>query len=404
MTSSPRGNMLIAQSGGPSAVINQSLVGAIFEARRHPAIRKIFGSLQGIKGVLADRLVDLGREPRPHLEAVAATPSSALGSARKKPSAEECAKIFEVLRKRDVRYFFYIGGNDSAETAHILNAEAQKTGYAMRCFHIPKTIDNDLRENDHTPGYGSAARFVALALMGIDLDNRSLPGVHISVIMGRHAGFLTAAAALARHAPDAGPHLLYFPERPFDMERFVADVQDVYKRLGRCVVAVSEGLADDKGEAIASRFLKETDSHGNIQLSGSGALGDLLAAELRTQTGIDRVRADTFGYLQRSFPTVVSPIDAREARAVGVQAVRTALKTEESGSIVIRRDPGKKYRVRYERVSLEAVARETRSMPAEFISETGHDVTRAFLEYARPLVGSLPTVARLKAIPVPKLA
>ncbi len=395
------GNMVIAQSGGPTAVINQSLVGAIVEAKKHREIKGIYGSLHGLKGLLEERLCDLRKESPANLERVARTPSSALGSVRKKPTPEDCAKVFEVLRRHDIRFFFYIGGNDSAETTHIINEEARKAGFPIRCFHICKTIDNDLRENDHTPGYGSAARFVAQAFMGDNLDNRSLPGVKINVVMGRHAGFLTAASALARVFPDDGPHLIYLPERPFSMERFIADVQAVYAKHGRCIVAVSEGIADEKGEPIASKFIKETDSHGNVQLSGSGALGDLLAAEVKAKANISRVRADTFGYLQRSFVGVVSPVDAREARQVGVMAVRFAVSGRfESGSTAIRRAPGRAYRTTIERVELAMVAKETRHMPGEFIAPSGNDVTTAFLDYARPLVGELPEIGRLKAVPV----
>lgn len=399
MDKSVKGNMLIAQSGGPSMVINQSLVGAVLEARRQKSIRHIYGALHGIKGVLAENFVDLRRETPANLNAVAATPSSALGTVRKKPSPEDCQAIFQVLKKRDIRYFFYIGGNDSAETTHIISEAAKAASFELRCYHIPKTIDNDLKENDHTPGFGSAAKFVAMALMGDNLDNRALPGVKIDVIMGRHAGFLTAASALARQYPDDGPHLIYLPERPFDLDRFARDVKAVVERLGRCVVAVSEGISDASGEPVAAKFIKEVDSHGNKQLSGSGALGDLLASELKTRAEISRVRADTFGYLQRSFPAVVSAADAREARAAGAAAVRSAMK-ETSGSIAIRRKPGKKYAVYFERVELRQVAKETKHVPAEFINAAGNDVTPAFVSYVAPIVGPLPKMGRLKNIRV----
>jgi len=395
------GNMVIAQSGGPTVVINQSLVGAVLEARKHKEIRKIYGSLHGLKGLLEEDLCDLRKETPANLELVAKSPSSALGSVRKKPTPEDCAKVFAVLQKYDIRYFFYIGGNDSAETTHIVNEEAKRGGFPVRCFHICKTIDNDLRENDHTPGFGSAAKFVAQAFMGDNLDNRSLPGVKINVIMGRHAGFLTAASALARVFPDDGPHLIYVPERAFSLDKFVADVQAVYARLGRCVVAVSEGIQDEHGEAIASKFVKETDSHGNVQLSGSGALGDLLAKEIKEKAKISRVRADTFGYLQRSFAGVVSAVDAKEARLAGQTAVKYAVSGAfESGSTAIKRKPGKAYKTWIERTELKNVAKETRHMPDEFIAAAGNDVTKAFLEYLRPLVGDLPSTGRLKAIRV----
>lgn len=392
-----KGNMLIAQSGGPSMVINQSLVGAVLEAKKHPRIRQILGSLHGIKGVLEEDFVNLRKQSASSLETIAATPSSALGTVRKKPTPADCRRIFEVLRGRNIRFFFYIGGNDSAETAHIVDLEAVNADYDLHCFHIPKTVDNDLRENDHTPGFGSAGRFVALALMGDNLDNRALPGVKIDVIMGRHAGFLTAASALGRQYPDDGPHLIYLPERPFSVPGFVRDVKKVFDRLGRCLVAVSEGIADRHGTAIASKFIAETDSHGNVQLSGSGALGDLLAGEIKKRTSISRVRADTFGYLQRSFPGIVSDVDAAEARAVGAEAVKASL-TFESGSVVIRRKPGKTYKVYYERVPLKKVARETKHMPPKFINREGNDVTKAFLEYAAPIVGRLPRVGRIEGV------
>ena len=396
----PVGNMLIAQSGGPTVVINQSLVGAVLEAKRHAGIKRILGACHGIQGILDEDFVDLGRESAANLEKVAATPSSALGSVRKKPTPADCHAIFEVLRKYDVRYFFYIGGNDSAETTHIINEEARKAKYDFRCFHICKTIDNDLRQNDHTPGFGSAAKFVAAAFMGDNLDNRALAGVKINVVMGRHAGFLTAASALARVHPDDGPHLIYLPERAFSMPRFVKDVKRVYKELGRCVVAVSEGICNARGEAIIAAHTKEVDSHGNLQLSGTGALGDILANEIKTRTGIGRVRADTFGYLQRSFPGFASEVDAAEARQVGVRAVRFAAGEHKDGSVAIKSKPGKRYGVEYARVTLKSVAKETRHMPANHINKDGNDVTQTFIDYVRPLVGKLPEIGRLKAVPV----
>jgi ATP-dependent phosphofructokinase / diphosphate-dependent phosphofructokinase len=399
------GNMLIAQSGGPTSVINQSLVGAVLEAKKHARIKNIYGSLHGIQGILNEEFIHLSRESKKTLELVANTPSSALGSIRKKPTEADCLVMFTVLKKYNVRFFFYIGGNDSAETAHIVNQEAKRQKYELHCFHIPKTIDNDLRQNDHTPGFGSGARFVAQAFMGDNLDNRALKGVKINVVMGRHAGFLTASSALARVFEDDGPHLIYLPERPFSMRRFLADVQAVYKKYGRCVVAVSEGIGDEQGTPIAAKVSakKEVDSHGNVQLSGTGALGDLLAAEIKAKTSIPRVRADTFGYLQRSFVGVVSEVDAQEAFEVGAVAVRQAISGDIDGSIAIKRKNTKLYAVEYKRVPLRSVARESREMPASFINKEGNDVTAAFIRYAAPLVGKLPTVGRFKAIAVKKI-
>ncbi|HOL22118.1 MAG TPA: 6-phosphofructokinase [bacterium] len=398
-----KGNMLIAQSGGPTVVINQSLVGAIIEAKRHKEIKGIYGSLNGIKGVMEERLIDLKKESVSNLKKVAFTPCAALGSVRKKPSEQDCEVIFNMLQKYDVRYFFYIGGNDSAETANILNESAKRVNYEFRCFHIPKTIDNDLLENDHTPGYASAARFVAMAVMGDNLDNASLPGVKIDVIMGRHAGFLVAASSLARVNEGDGPHLIYFPEKPFSKEQFLKDVESVYSKYGRCLVAVSEGIADENGEAIAAKFTKEVDTHGNVQLSGTGVLGDLLADIIRQELKISRVRADTFGYLQRSFPGIYSEIDAKEAYEVGRQAVRYATSGKlDSGSVSIKRKSGRKYEAYFEPVELTKVAKNTRCMPAEFINSEGNGVTKAFIDYAKPLVGKLPEIGLLKKYPVKK--
>ncbi len=396
MNKHPIGNMIIAQSGGPSMVINQSLVGAILEARGLKRVGKILGAMHGIKGILAEDFIDLRKESKRTLEAVAKTPASALGTVRMKPTAQDCAAIFEVLLRHDIRYFFYIGGNDSAETVHIISQSAKRAGHPISCYHIPKTIDNDLRSNDHTPGFGSAAKYVACATMGTNLDNRSLPGVKLDIIMGRDAGFLTAAAALGRVRPDDGPHLLYFPERPFSLDQFAKDVTAVYNRLGRCTVAISEGIRNAKGTLVASTFIKEVDSHGNAQLSGSGALGDHLATALKARTSITRVRADTFGYVQRSMPLAVSKIDAAEARAVGATAVREAVNGKHlGGSIAIVRAKGEPYSVTFKRVDLAKVARQARSMPSSYINRAGNNVTKAFLNYARPIVGPLPVPGRL---------
>jgi len=397
-----KGNMLIAQSGGPTVVINQSLVGAIIEAKKHKEIKRVYGSLHGVKGILEENFVDLKKESISNLKKVAFTPCAALGSVRKKPTEEECEKIFKIMQKYDVRYFFYIGGNDSAETAHILNENAKKVGYEFRCFHIPKTIDNDLKENDHTPGYGSAAKFVAMAVMGDNLDNRSLPGIKIDVIMGRHAGFLVAATSLAKIYDDDGPHLIYFPEKPFIMDKFLSDVDKIYKKYGRCLITVSEGISDEKGQPIAAKFTQEIDAHGNVQLSGTGALGDLLASIVKKELKAGRVRADTFGYLQRSFPGIYSEVDAKEAYEVGEFAVKMAVSGDIDGSVSIKRKSSKKYSVYYEVVPLSKVAKETRSMPSKFINREGNFVTGAFIEYAKPIVGKLSEIGKLKGVKVSK--
>ncbi len=387
------GNMLIAQSGGPSMVINQSLVGAVLAAKASPKIAKIYGALHGIQGIFDEDFIDLRAESDEVLLQVAQTPSSALGSVRRKPTPDDCKTIFTILAKHDIRYFFYIGGNDSAETANIIAQEAEKQGYDLSCFHIPKTIDNDLLGNDHTPGYGSAGRFVACAVRGDDLDNRALGGVKIDIIMGRNAGFLTAAAALAKQEEDDGPHLVYVPERTFSVDQFVADVKACMETYGRCVVAVSEGIRGADGRAIAESFSTETDAHGNVQLT-SGALGENLAAVIRERLKVKRVRADTFGFIQRCFVGIASESDAQEARRVGEEAVKAAIAGTKSGTITINRAPGETYEAVYAVAPLATVAKFTRELPDAYINEAGNNVTQAFIDYARPIVGELPVTAR----------
>ncbi|HJV60225.1 MAG TPA: 6-phosphofructokinase [Albitalea sp.] len=396
--------ILIAQGGGPTAVINQSLVGAVLEARRQRPGDLVYGARHGVRGIVNEDFVDLTQETSANLERVAATPASALGSTRDKPDIKYCQDIFKVLRAHEIGQFFYIGGNDSSDTVRIVSEEARKAGYPLRCMHIPKTIDNDLVGNDHTPGFPSAARFVMQAFAGANLDNAALPGVYVGVVMGRHAGFLTAASALARTYADDGPHLIYVPERTFTVERFLADVKSTHERLGRCIVAVSEGIHDASGEPIATQLAKtvERDAHGNVQLSGTGALADLLCDQIKDQLKIKRVRGDTFGYLQRSFLGCVSDVDQREAREAGERAVQFALRGDRDGSVAIRRTG--QYAVGYELLPLEAVAGKTRVMEDELIAANGTDVTDAFRAYLQPLLGSaLPEAHRLRAPAVPKV-
>jgi len=396
--------ILVAQGGGPTAVINQSLVGLVLEARRFPAITRVYGAARGVRGIIEEDLFDLSQETTANLEAVAATPAAALGSTRDKPDLKYCREIFKVLKAHEIDTFCYIGGNDSSDTVRIVAEEAQKSGHALRAIHIPKTIDNDLVGFDHTPGFPSAARFVVQAFMGANLDNAALKGVYCAVVMGRHAGFLTAASALARKYPDDGPHLIYVPERTFVVEKFLADVKAAFEKHGRCVIAASEGIHDEKGEAIITKLAStvEKDAHGNVQLSGTGALADLLCEEIKNKLGIKRVRGDTFGYLQRSFVGCVSDVDQREAREVGEKAVQYAAWGDKNGSVAIRRVAD--YAVDYPLIPLETVAGKTRVMEDELIAPAGNDVTGKFFDYLRPLVGSaLPEVSRLRAGKVAKV-
>jgi 6-phosphofructokinase len=414
----PSGNAVIGQSGGPTAVINQSLAGVVEGLKASLAasgkVKAIYGMRHGVRGLVkagAEGLVDLTSIDKARLETLAGTPSAALGSTRDKPDEAYCEKILDGCRRNDIRYFFYIGGNDSADTCRIVSEKAAAAGYELHCFHVPKTIDNDLLQNDHTPGFPSAARYVALAHMGDALDNASLGGIKINIIMGRNAGFLTAAAALARGtaassadpAMRAAPHLIYLPEVPFSTEVFLVDVEKVYAKLGRCQIAVSEGIRDEKGAEIGPKLMRgpgEVDAHGNVQLSGSGALGDGLAELVKTGLTskggkAPRVRADTFGYLQRCWPEP-SPVDAQEARAVGRYAAELAANGDRSASVIIVRtsNAADAYSSQCARAELSAVARLSRHVPAEFILGA-NDVSAAFYDYCLPLVGDLPKLERL---------
>jgi 6-phosphofructokinase 1 len=377
--------ILIAQGGGPTAVINQSLVGAILEAKKHGL--EVIGARHGIKGIVKEDFINLSEIDDAKLNRIAETPASALGSTRDKPNEEYCTNILNIFKKHDIRGFFYIGGNDSSDTIRIVLEFAKQSNYEMKGFHIPKTVDNDLMENDHTPGFPSAARFVAKAVMGIERDNAALPGIHLCIIMGRHAGFLTAAGALG------GAHRVYIPEHPFDLEEFAQEVKQTYDQHGRAVIAISEGIQDKDGNPIITHFVKEkeVDAHGNIQLS-SLPLGDVLTDYLKQRIGASRVRSDTFGYTQRSYPDA-SSVDSAESRAVGQMAIQEFMKGERnSGSITIQRESSESYKAIIGVSDLEKIAGKTRHMPAEYFDANTKTITPAGMKYLMPLVGELPAI------------
>tara|TARA_B100000941_G_scaffold79032_1_gene54106 strand:+ start:466 stop:1668 length:1203 start_codon:yes stop_codon:yes gene_type:complete len=391
----PVGKAVIGQSGGPTAVINRSLVGFIKEATKCN-FDEILGARHGISGMLNEDFVDLSSLNESQLYGIGKTPSAALGSVRRKPTDSDIEQLVSIFEKSNIRNFFYIGGNDSAETANLISKGAKEIGYEMKAFHIPKTIDNDLLETDHTPGYGSAARFVAHAFQGDDAEMRSLKGIKINVLMGRHAGWLTAASTLGKSSEEDGPHLVYLPEKPFKVDGFINDVKSVYESLGRCVVAVSEGIQSSNGEYFLQTYAKKTgstlagqkDSHGNIQLSGSGLLGDTLASIVSENIEKARVRADTFGYLQRSFIADISEVDAEEAERVGHHAV-VASKEKESGSVILSRQFSETYYCDVDVVELHKVAKHTKNMPEEYLEKNKPYVTNNFFEYAMPLTGGI---------------
>ncbi len=397
------GNAIVFTQGGPTAVINASWVGVVEGLADAEQITGIWGSLHGIDGILNEEFVDLREQSVKTLQAIAHTPATALGSTRHKPDNAANMKMLDVFEKYNIRYVFGAGGNDTSESLDIINDAAKAREYELRMFHVSKTVDNDLMENDHTPGYASAARYVANAFRGVDIDNKAFGGVYIGVCMGRHAGFLTAAAALGKEFADSGPHFVYVPEVAFDLEKFVVDVADVYKKYGRCVIAVSEGIQDKDGTpilALLSADELEADSHGNVQLSGTGALADALVTKLKEYfkaEGIEdnlRARGDTFGYLQRSWPDQ-SSVDREEALNVGRTAAKEALSGNVDGSIAIQRVSTEPYEAKFVRVPLKAVAGKTRHLPAEHINEAGNNVTEEFIKWGKPLIGELVEIGEL---------
>ena len=376
---------VIAQGGGPTAVINATVAGAVSAARkRYPGVQ-IFGARHGVRGIRNDHFIDLSGISETDLKRLANTPGAALGSTRDKPNEEYCARILNQLRAIAADAFIYIGGNDTAGTLEVL-ARAGDGGIAL--VHAPKTIDNDLVENDHTPGFISAALFVAHAFRSVDLDFQALPGIYVGVVMGRHAGFLTAASAAWRRSDSDGPHLVYVPERHFSIEQFLADVRDARQRFGRCVVAMSEGVAGPDGRSLAEMLMAEIerDAHGNVQLS-TGELGQAVQLELAREFPGVRARVDTFGYLPRSFSGLIGEVDRREAFDAGAHAVTVA--AEGNGSVTIGAGEGS---TALGTVPLSAVAGKTRHMPASFLLPDSPHLAPEGLGYFARLLPAAPDI------------
>jgi len=398
-----RGAIVIGQSGGPTAVINASLAGAVQEALRHPEIEGIYGALDGILGVINENLIDLGRERPEVIEGLKSTPSAALGSCRYKLAPEDYERILAVFRAHNVRYFFYIGGNDSMDTAHRLGQFADERGYGLAIIGIPKTVDNDLLCTDHCPGYPSVARFIALSVRDAARDTEAIgivDTVKVIETMGRDAGWITAAAALARDEPDDPPHLIYVPERPLHIDRFLEDVQRVYDRLGRVVAVVCEGVrGEDASALVESRAAVDVDAFGHAQRGGAAAY---LCELIKNRLGL-KARFDKPGTIQRVFMAAASPIDVEEAALVGEMAVRHAVDGATDRMVTLERLSDDPYRSTTGLVELSRVANTARLLPDEFLAPSGHDVTPAFLDYARPLLGGpLPPYVRLVKHPVPR--
>lgn len=398
-----KGKMVICQSGGPTTVINASLSGALREAQRRSEIDGIYGSLNGILGVIDEDMVDLDRERPEVIDAMARTPAAILGSCRYKLTPDDYERILAVFRAHNVRFFFYIGGNDSMDTAHNLARFADAKHYDLSVMGIPKTIDNDLAFTDHCPGYGSAARFTALSIRDAGRDTEAIgnvDNVKVVEIMGRNAGWLTASAALARENVDDAPHLIYVPERSLNLGSFLEDVQRTYDRLGYAVIAAGETLRDEDGHILAHTISSDVDSFGHPQ---RGGVAGFLCQLVRERLGL-KARFDKAGTIQRSFMAAASPVDVREAMLVGEAAVRDAATGVTDRMVTLERLSDDPYECESGLVELARVANAERHLPDEYMAPVGNDVTDAFIAYARPLLGGpLPPYARLARHLVPRL-
>lgn len=375
------GTFVIAQGGGPTAVINQTVVGAVLEVRRkHPGAR-VLGARHGVRGVRDGDYVDLTDMREDQLRLIGRTPSAALGSTRDKPDAAYCELVLKGLQKAGADAFIYIGGNDTSGTQQILTDAA---GGKIAFVHAPKTIDNDLVENDHTPGFISAAEFVAGAFLSVDLDFRALPGIYVGIVMGRHAGFLTAASAAWRLDGDSGPHLVYVPERAFSVDRFIDDVKATMAKHKRCIVAVSEGVSTADGRSLVETIVGsdkvERDAHGNVKLSGSD-LNRAFEQALAERLPGKRARVDALGYMPRGYIGAISPVDAQEAFDAGAFAVGVA--DEGGGSVAMQYDGSKTV---FRKVPLSSVAAKTRHMPDDFMLKDSNNLSEAGLAYLHRLV------------------
>lgn len=410
-----KGACIFGQSGGPTSVINSSAAGVFTEALKQENITAVYGAAHGIKGILEENFYDMSKESPEELLLLKNTPSSALGSVRYKLKPIEVddtdyKRILEVFKKYNIRYFFYNGGNDSMDTCNKVSKYLLSQGYECNIIGVPKTIDNDLFGTDHCPGFGSAAKYVATTLMELSLDAKVYDKGQITIveIMGRNAGWLTAASSLASYK-GLGPDLIYLPELPFDIEKFIKDVKTVIdNNNGKCIVALSEGIKTKEGlyvaEAIAQNA-KEKDSFGHTQLGGVAAcLAELLKKEFGT-----KVRAIEFSLMQRCAAHLASKTDVEEAFMAGVMAVRYAVEGETDKMVVFERQNGDSYKIEYKLMPIDLAANTEKTIPMEWIINNGTALSDDFINYALPLIqgdtkapteDGLPRMAKLKKVTV----
>jgi len=400
-----RGNACIGQSGGPTAVINASMVGAIHAARDIPEIEQFYGAIHGLKGILNEDLTELFREDPDMIDALKHTPSAAIGTSRLKPGEPELERTMEVFKAHNIRYFFYNGGNDTQLACHLVSELAKRSDWEMRIIGIPKTIDNDLAITDHCPGFGSAARYAAAAVQFAGKDSESFGNPHVVEIMGRHVGWLTAAAAAGKREPKDPPHLVYVPEVPVTRAQFLEDCRKAFKEYGFLVVVVSEGFAFEGEDR--SKVSDKVDSFGHARLGGvAHALSELIEKERISS----RSRNDRLGNLQRAFGWCAAKVDLDEAYEVGRQAVLRAVRGETDIMLTIDRLSDDPYKSEIGDTALMSVAGVEKRVPREFINEEGNGVSEAFLHYvtplcygvAQPMTDELPHYPRLVGFPAEK--
>jgi 6-phosphofructokinase 1 len=391
-------NLLIGQSGGATAVINASLVGAVEAALADEHIHDIYGMLNGVEGLLKEDIIDLRKETRSVWTRLLYTPSAALGTCRYKLTDEDPERVIALLRKHDIHLLLYIGGNDSADTAHRLALVAQHMNYELRAISVPKTIDNDLPFTDHCPGYGSAARFMALATLDSAMNTRSIPGYYpVKVIetMGRDAGWLTASSVLAKHSESDPPHILLIPEQRFNADRFLNQVEETHRRFGYVVVVAAESLRDEQGQSLGAVGQVGNDAFQHPMLSGTAQhLVDLVKNRLKL-----RARFDKPGDLQRMASFSVSIADRDEAYLVGRMGTKALLDGESDKMITLVRHNEPAYHCTTGLTELAQVANAQRLLPGEYMDESKTMVTQAFYDYALPLIGDpIPDHAKLEKI------
>ena len=412
MSEELEGNCLVAQSGGPTSVINASLAGVVAEALNHECIEEIYGGVNGVLGILNEQLVDLAAETQQTIRALRHTPGAALGTCRfKLKSQQDYDRVLQVFEAHNIRYFFYAGGNDSQDTADKISKLAQERGYDLRVIGIPKTIDNDLVTTDHTPGYGSVIKYIATTVKEIACDNAAMGQydlVQIIEVMGRNAGWIAAGAALAksRDEPNAAPHLIYLPEVAFSAEKFISDVQHVLQKEKYCVVVVGEGLVDADGNFVSTASAS-ADAFGHSQLGGAGEyLRGLVEETLQI-----KARAVSLGMAQRAAVHCSSQTDNDEAYLAGQAAVEAAIAGETDKMITLVRGDGETYTCETGLTPLAEIANGVKKLPESWINEDGVSMNFNFYKYALPLIqgevkvpfeNGVPVLAKLKMVKIPR--